>query len=62
MSGYGKWVGGAIGWALGGYIGGILGYQVGKFFSSGVQVGERNQGGTRSGDLPCLLWYLVQLS
>jgi len=50
MSGYGKWVGGAIGWALGGYIGGILGYQVGKFFSSGVQVGERNQGGTRSGD------------
>ena len=50
MSGYGKWVGGAIGWALGGYIGGILGYQVGKFFSSGIQVGERNQGGTRSGD------------
>ena len=50
MSGYGKWVGGAIGWALGGYIGGILGYQVGKFFSSGVQIGERNQGGTRSGD------------
>jgi DnaJ like chaperone protein len=50
MAGYGKWVGGAIGWALGGYIGGILGYQVGKFFSSGVQIGERNQGGTRSGD------------
>ncbi|MGY8884780.1 MAG: TerB family tellurite resistance protein [Flavobacteriales bacterium] len=50
MAGYGKWVGGAIGWALGGYIGGILGYQVGKFFSSGVQIGERSQGGTRSGD------------
>jgi DnaJ like chaperone protein len=50
MAGYGKWVGGAIGWALGGYIGGILGYQLGKFFSSGVQIGERNQGGTRSGD------------
>ena len=50
MAGYGKWVGGAIGWALGGYIGGILGYQVGKFLSSGVQIGERNQGGTRSGD------------
>ena len=43
-------MGGAIGWALGGYIGGILGYQVGKFLSSGVQIGERNQGGTRSGD------------
>lgn len=50
MSGYGKWVGGAIGWALGGYIGGILGYQVGKLFSSGFQIGERHQGGTRSGD------------
>jgi len=50
MAGFGKWVGGAIGWALGGPIGGILGYQVGKFFSSGVQIGERNQGGTRSGD------------
>ena len=50
MAGFGKWVGGAIGWALGGPIGGILGYQVGKFFSSGIQVGERNQGGTRSGD------------
>lgn len=50
MAGYGKWVGGAIGWALGGYIGGILGYQVGKFLSSGVQTGGRNQGGTRSGD------------
>ena len=50
MAGYGKWIGGAIGWALGGYIGGILGYQVGKFLSSGVQTGGRNQGGTRSGD------------
>ena len=50
MAGYGKWVGGAIGWALGGYIGGILGYQVGKFLSSVVPIGGRNQGGTRSGD------------
>ena len=50
MAGFGKWVGGAVGWALGGPIGGILGYQVGKFFSAGVQIGERNQGGTRSGD------------
>ena len=55
MAGYGKWVGGAIGWALGGYIGGILGYQVGKFLSSGVQIGERNQGGTRSGDFAMAL-------
>ena len=50
MAGFGKWVGGAIGWALGGPIGGILGYQVGKFFSSGVHISGRVQGGTRSGD------------
>ena len=34
MSDYGKWVGGAVGWALGGPIGGILGYQIGKMFKS----------------------------
>ena len=50
MAGFGKWVGGAIGWALGGPIGGILGYHVGKFFSSGIQIGDRHQGSTRSGD------------
>ncbi len=32
MGDYGKWVGGAVGWALGGPIGGILGYQIGKMF------------------------------
>ena len=50
MAEFGKWVGGAIGWALGGPIGGILGYQVGLLFSSGVNKGVRVQGGTRSGD------------
>ena len=57
MAGFGKWVGGAIGWALGGPIGGILGYQVGNFFTSGVQSNEyggrgasRAQGTTRGGD------------
>ena len=39
MAEFGKWVGGAIGWALGGPIGGILGYQVGLLFSSGVNKG-----------------------
>ena len=50
MAEFGKWVGGAIGWALGGPIGGILGYQVGLLFSSGVNKGGRVHGGTRSGD------------
>ena len=46
MAGFGKWVGGAIGWALGGPIGGILGYQVGKLFTSGIQMDE--EGGRRA--------------
>ena len=32
MADYGKWVGGALGWALGGPIGALFGYQVGKMF------------------------------
>jgi len=31
-SGYGKWVGGGLGWAFGGPIGGILGFVFGKMF------------------------------
>lgn len=57
MAGFGKWVGGAIGWALGGPIGGILGYQVGKLFTSGIQMDEeggrkayQSQRTTRRGD------------
>ena len=62
MAGFGKWVGGAIGWALGGPIGGILGYQVGKFFTSGIQVNEhgdrgspQGRGATRGGDFAMAL-------
>ena len=29
--GYGKWITGALGWALGGPIGGILGFAVASF-------------------------------
>ncbi|HHZ97050.1 MAG TPA: molecular chaperone DjiA [Flavobacteriales bacterium] len=60
MAGFGKWVGGAIGWALGGPIGGILGYQVGKLFSSGDQISQGGARGfqsrtTRSGDFAMAL-------
>ena len=62
MAGFGKWVGGAIGWALGGPIGGILGYQVGKFFTSGIQIDEegsrgayQGHGATRGGDFAMAL-------
>lgn len=30
--GYGKWITGALGWALGGPIGGLLGFALGSFF------------------------------
>jgi len=56
MAGFGKWVGGAIGWALGGPIGGVLGYQVGKFFTSGIQLDEKGgRGVTRGGDFAMAL-------
>jgi len=62
MAEFGKWVGGAIGWALGGPVGGILGYQVGKFFTSGIQMDEgvgqgayQGQRATRGGDFAMAL-------
>ena len=43
MANYGKWVGGALGWALGGPMGGLLGYQVGKMFQGFTKAeGEPN--------------------
>lgn len=43
MADYGKWVGGALGWALGGPIGALLGYQVGKMFQGFTSTdGEQN--------------------
>ena len=32
--GYGKWISGALGWALGGPIGGILGFALGSVFDN----------------------------
>ena len=31
---FGKWVGGALGWALGGPIGGLFGFAVGSMFDN----------------------------
>ena len=38
-SGYGKWVGGGLGWAFGGPIGGILGFVFGSMYD-GMQSGQ----------------------
>ena len=44
--GYGKWITGALGWALGGPIGGILGFAVGSIFDKG-EVGTEGGRGRR---------------
>jgi len=41
--GYGKWISGAIGWALGGPIGGILGYTIASFLE-----GDKSQGADKA--------------
>jgi len=34
MSGFGKWIGGGLGWAFGGPIGGLIGFAVGSMFDA----------------------------
>ena len=41
--GYGKWITGALGWALGGPIGGILGFAVGSIFDKGREYSQNQQ-------------------
>lgn len=63
-SGYGKWVGGGLGWAFGGPIGGILGFMFGSMFD-GMQGGEyaykpgQAAGRTQSGDFSVSLLILA---
>jgi DnaJ like chaperone protein len=40
--GYGKWITGALGWALGGPIGGIIGFAIGSIFEKGKQLSNIN--------------------
>lgn len=44
--GYGKWITGALGWALGGPIGGLLGFALGSFFDKGETTGLTGGGRT----------------
>lgn len=41
--GYGKWITGALGWALGGPIGGIIGFAIGSIFEKGKQSEQYQQ-------------------
>jgi DnaJ like chaperone protein len=56
--GYGKWIGGGLGWAFGGPIGGILGFMFGSMVD-GMQSGAYEYTGTRSGDFGVSLLVLA---
>jgi len=55
--GYGKWVGGGLGWVFGGPIGGILGFALGSMFE-GVNKGSYSYQGTPRGDFAMSLLVL----
>lgn len=63
-SGYGKWIGGGLGWAFGGPIGGILGFVFGSMFD-GMQNGTfeykpgQKTGRTRTDDFSVSLLILT---
>ena len=55
--GYGKWIGGGLGWAFGGPIGAILGFALGSMFE-GVNTIKQNYQGTPRGDFAMSLLVL----
>jgi DnaJ like chaperone protein len=55
--GYGKWVGGGLGWVFGGPIGGILGFALGSVFE-GMNKGTYSYRGTPRGDFAMSLLVL----
>lgn len=67
MAGFGKWIGGGLGWAFGGPIGALIGFAVGSIFdgSSGsaqtfVNEDHRQQGrGTTEGDFKMSLLVMI---
>lgn len=61
--GFGKWIGGGLGWAFGGPIGALIGFAVGSLFDgSNVQVSSTNStsaGRTTEGDFKMSLLVLM---
>jgi len=55
--GYGKWIGGGLGWAFGGPIGAILGFALGSMFE-GMNTGQYAYRGTSRGDFAMSLLVL----
>lgn len=63
MAGFGKWIGGGLGWAFGGPIGALIGFTVGSFLDgSGASVTEQtnqNQRSTAEADFKMSLLVLI---
>lgn len=63
MAGFGKWIGGGLGWAFGGPIGALIGFTVGSFLDgSGASVTEQtnqNRHSTAEADFKMSLLVLI---
>jgi DnaJ like chaperone protein len=58
MAGFGKWIGGGLGWAFGGPIGGLLGFAIGAVIDN-VEVHKVSTMQTTSGDFMVSLLVLM---
>jgi DnaJ like chaperone protein len=58
MAGFGKWIGGGLGWAFGGPIGGLLGFAIGAVIDS-VEVKKIDTMPTTAGDFMVSLLVLM---
>ena len=58
MAGFGKWIGGGLGWAFLGPLGGLLGFAIGSMFDKSSDVIPQHAGSTQHGDLVASLLVL----
>ena len=59
MAGFGKWIGGGLGWAFMGPLGGLLGFAIGSMFDKSRDGLPENAGPTQGGDLIASLLVLT---
>jgi DnaJ like chaperone protein len=58
MAGFGKWIGGGLGWAFLGPLGGLLGFAIGSMFDKTTGILPEHAGTTQHGDLVASLLVL----
>ncbi len=59
MAGYGKWIGGGLGWAFMGPLGALLGFAIGSMFDKSQEALPEHAGPTQGGDLVAALLVLT---